>query len=59
MGSTGKTVQAPRPKAAKRVTAARMEVIGAEVVMADTRYMFWLMYLSIPSTAEIALELIS
>jgi hypothetical protein len=59
MGSTGKTVQAPKPKAARRIAAARMEVAGIAVVMANLYYMFWLMYLSIPSTAEIALELIS
>jgi hypothetical protein len=47
------------PKAAKRIAAARMEVAGIAVVMANLYYMFWLMYLSIPSTAEIALELIS
>jgi hypothetical protein len=59
MGSTGKTVQAPKPKAAKRIAAARMDVLVVELVMANLYYMFWLMYLSIPSTAEIALELIS
>jgi hypothetical protein len=39
MGSTGKTVQAPKPKAARRVTAARMDVAEVGLVMVNAYYL--------------------
>ena len=50
MGSGGKTVHA---------VSTLTKGSRVRYFMAQLSYMFWFMYLSMPSTAEMALELIS